>query len=38
MRKVLRKKIRRQAEKSNGKTIKVFRALWKKHRENKKKH
>lgn len=30
MRKILRAKLRHQAEKSNGKTIKVFRYLWKK--------
>lgn len=29
MRKVLRAKLRHQAEKSNGKTIRVFKSLWK---------
>lgn len=36
MRKILRTRLRHQAEKSNSKTIKVFRRLWKNYKDKRK--
>lgn len=36
MRKILRTRLRHLAEKSNGKTIKVFKRLWRNHTDKRK--